>query len=137
MGREEEGRGWGRGRRDERREGEKVNFLAAASARTHSLGAGAVPEPVVTHVLQDHLTMGVLISARVLIGPFNRQDRTLVVIQATHIVAPAVVVLRVKKPEEKYRQESDRGERLVTILLITCSHCSYPSLLHPDGCWSP
>lgn len=45
--------------------------------------------------------MAVLVSAGVLVGPFNGQDGTLVVIQVPHIVTTSVVVLRVKQPNKQ------------------------------------
>lgn len=62
----------------------------------NSLGTGSIPEPVITHVLEDDVTVVVLVSAGVLIGPFNGQNGTFVVVQATHIVATTIVVLRIK-----------------------------------------
>lgn len=42
--------------------------------------------------------MVVLISAGMLIGPFNGEDGALVVIQVAHIITSPVVILRVKEP---------------------------------------
>ena len=42
--------------------------------------------------------MVVRVSAGVLVGPLDGQDRALVVIQVSNVVASAVVVLRVKQP---------------------------------------
>ena len=41
--------------------------------------------------------MVVLVGARVLIGPFDGEDRALVVVETSDVVATAVVVLRVKE----------------------------------------
>lgn len=43
--------------------------------------------------------MVVLVSAGVLIGPFNGKDGALVVIQATNVVTTSVVILGVEQPE--------------------------------------
>ena len=72
--------------------------------RSHdSLGAGAVPESVGTHVLDDGLAVVVLVSAGVLVGPFDGQDGALIVVHVAHIVASSVVVLGVKQPKGEGR----------------------------------
>ena len=64
------------------------------------LGAGAISQLVVAHVLYDDVTVAVLVCTGVLVGPFNGQDGAFIVVEITHIVATSVVVLRVKHPAE-------------------------------------
>lgn len=59
----------------------------------HSLGSCSVTHQVPAHVLKDLLTVIVLVSTRVLIGPFDREDWTFIVVETSHIVASAIVVL--------------------------------------------
>ena len=56
---------------------------------------------VPTHVLQNLFTVVVLVTTRVLIGPLDGENRTLVVVEATHIVSTTIVVLGVKKSNAK------------------------------------
>lgn len=42
--------------------------------------------------------MVVLIAAGVLVGPFQRENRSCVVVEAANVVTTSVVVLRVKEP---------------------------------------
>ena len=63
----------------------------------HSLGGGSIADLVPTHVLQNLFTVVVLVATRVLIGPLDRQDWTLIVVEATHVVSTTIVVLGVKK----------------------------------------
>ena len=44
--------------------------------------------------------MVVLVATRVLIGPLDREDRTLVVVEATHVVPTTIVVLGVEKSRQ-------------------------------------
>ena len=63
-----------------------------------SLRCGSIPQSVITHVLQDLVAVVVLVSAGVLVGPLDGEDRSLVVIEAANVISAAVVVLRVKEP---------------------------------------
>ena len=58
-----------------------------------SLGCCSISQSVVAHVLQDLVAVVVLISTGVLVGPFNGENRSLVVVEAANVVAAAVVVL--------------------------------------------
>lgn len=58
-----------------------------------SLGCCSIPQSVVAHVLQDLVTVVVLVSAGVLVCPFDGEDRSLVVVETANVVAAAVVVL--------------------------------------------
>ena len=63
-----------------------------------SLCCGSIPQSVITHVLQDLVAVVVLVSAGVLVGPFDGEYRSLVVVEAANVVSAAVVVLGVKEP---------------------------------------
>ena len=64
------------------------------------LGGRSIADLVSAHVLQDLFTVVVLVATRVLIGPLDREDRALVVVEATHVVPTAIVVLGVEKPRQ-------------------------------------
>ena len=63
-----------------------------------SLGRSSISQPIVTRILKDLFTVVVLIGAGVLVGPLDRENGSLVVVQAADVIAAAVVVLRVKEP---------------------------------------
>ena len=65
-----------------------------------SLGAGSISEFAVAHVLDDDITVAVLIGTRMLVGPLNGQDGAFVVVEVPHVVASTVVVLGIKQPTE-------------------------------------
>ena len=65
---------------------------------TRSLCRCSIPQPIVAHVLQDLVTEVVLVTAGVLVGPLDGEDRSLIVVKAAHVVAASVVVLGVKEP---------------------------------------
>ena len=64
------------------------------------LGRRSIAHIVAAHVLYDYITEVVLVPARVLVGPFDWKDGALVVVKTAHVVASAVVVLRIKKSAE-------------------------------------
>lgn len=55
-----------------------------------------IANQVIAHVLHNLLAVVVLVTTRVLVGPFEGEDRAGVVVEASNIVATAVVVLGVK-----------------------------------------
>ena len=68
-----------------------------------SLCGCSISNQVATHVLHDLLTVVVLVTTRVLVGPLESEDGASVVVETAHVVASAVVILRV--------EQSGGGER--------------------------
>ena len=66
--------------------------------RQHLLGGSSISDIVITHVLNDDVTLVVRVATRVLVCPFDGEDGVGIVVQAAYVVATAIVVLRVKKP---------------------------------------
>ena len=58
---------------------------------------GSIPNERSTHVLYNDLTVGVLISARVLVSPLDGQDGPAIVVKACRVVTTPVVVLGVEQ----------------------------------------
>ena len=67
----------------------------------HSLGSCSIAHSVFAHVLKDLLTVVVLVPARVLVGPLDRQRRPCVVVETAHVVSSTIVVLGIKQPGRK------------------------------------
>lgn len=69
--------------------------------RDHTLNlpcCGTIPDQVPTHVLDDDFTVVVLVATGVLVGPLQRENGALVVVETSHVVSSSVVVLRVIEP---------------------------------------
>lgn len=58
----------------------------------HLLGASSVSESIVTHVLEYHFTVVVLVCAGVLVGPLDGQDGAFIVVETAYVVASTVIV---------------------------------------------
>ena len=65
----------------------------AVNIFVHLRSSCPIANQVSTHVLYNLLTVVVLVAARVLVGPLQREDRPCVVVEAANVVATSVVVL--------------------------------------------
>ena len=104
---------------------------------THLRGCCPIPNQVVTHVLEDLLTVVVLVAAGVLVGPLQRQDGASVVVQAADIVTTAVVVLGVKHSKGEGGVIQRTTALPLELRAPTCWRCFCPFAPRPGGCCSP
>ena len=93
------------------------------TAQLTSLPRGrSVPQSGVAHVLEDDVAVVVGVAARVLVGPLDGEDGAGVIVEATHVVTTAVVVLGIEQPTEgdtkRCSQRTDQEAILAKPILV-------------------